>query len=125
MCPSLTEISIDLPDERNNDLPDRCIICLGKFSTHDADSRTDEHIIPRALSGNGEIIFTGATHKHCNGNLNERFEQKTLRGLYNIPRIILSLKRSKDKKRRAAPLISLLEAEQMIPIEMVLILNLI
>jgi hypothetical protein len=72
--------------------PGKCIFCASKSDL------TDEHIVPRALSGAGEIVFEAASCATCNGYANRTYEQKAWENDFIGVRHMLELKQSKRRR---------------------------
>jgi hypothetical protein len=75
--------------------PGKCIFCM---SLPDGQKLTDEHIIPKMLSGTGELLIKDASCLSCNGHANKRYEQKAANADFLVPRVLLDLKRRKAGK---------------------------
>ncbi|MCM2475709.1 HNH endonuclease [Rhizobium sp. CG5] len=72
--------------------PGECIFCGSKANL------TDEHIVPRALSGSGELVFEAASCTICNGYANRTYEQKAWENDFVGVRHMLELKQSKRRR---------------------------
>lgn len=70
----------------------RCIYCL---QTVDSRLLTDEHVIPLAL--NGSLIIKKAACEPCRDQTNKGYENAVLQGELLNPRVILGLRRRKNK----------------------------
>jgi hypothetical protein len=78
----------------------RCIFCLEEASRT---KMTDEHVIPYALSGTGEMIIDGGSCDACNKFANVHFESSAFKTAFKTARILLELKRNR-RKRNMKPL---------------------
>ena len=65
---------------------------------------TEEHIIPYALSGMGEMTIDDGSCTTCNKFANERFENFAFKADFNTARILLDLKRRNRGKKSRKPL---------------------
>ncbi|HEX4180111.1 MAG TPA: HNH endonuclease [Caulobacteraceae bacterium] len=74
----------------------RCVFCKNEFPP---EYLTDEHIVPKALSGDRQMILKGGSCRCCNNFANENYEQAALKANFLIPRILLELKRRSGKNR--------------------------
>ena len=56
----------------------KCLICNGplRFDAATGEGATIEHIVPRSLGGNGELLNLGITHARCNGEKGRRWDPK-------------------------------------------------
>lgn len=85
----------------------RCIFCLKTPDELTPEALTDEHIIPFAISGIGEVKIRGGTCGSCNREANERYEKSAMATDLKTPRILLDLKRRKKKKPLVIPPVAL------------------
>ena len=74
----------------------QCIFCGS------VDDLTDEHVVPEALSGIGQIIIERGSCRSCNNYANENYEQPALKADFLPVRHMLELKR-KRRGRQQAP----------------------
>jgi len=74
--------------------PGSCIFCLVQLPGR----ATDEHIIPFALSGIGEIIIKDGACESCQRQFNTAFENPALQADFLVPRVMLDLKRRRRSK---------------------------
>ena len=73
-----------------------CIFCGSK------DDSTDEHIVPEALTGIGQMLIRNGSCRSCNNYANEKYEQTALNADFLSVRHMLALKR-KRRGRKQSP----------------------
>ncbi|TBC93219.1 hypothetical protein ELH26_03880 [Rhizobium leguminosarum] len=85
----------------------KCVFCL------DTENLTDEHVIPEALSGIGQVIIEDGSCSKCNAYANKAYEQDAFTADFLPIRNMLGLRRKprgKKQKPRRMPLVSYADA---------------
>lgn len=73
----------------------RCIFCLTELPPEEL---TDEHIIPEALSGIGQMKILKGSCSDCNAEANSRYEQEALKLDFGPARAVIGLRRKRRGK---------------------------
>ncbi len=71
----------------------KCIFCGA------TDDLTDEHIVPEAISGLGEILIQNGSCRKCNNFANEAYEQAAMKADFLPVRHMLQLRRKRRGKK--------------------------
>lgn len=74
----------------------RCIFCLTTLAPADL---TDEHVVPRMISGAGEVVIAKGSCRRCQAHANDWYEQPVANANLLVPRLLLGLKRRKARKQ--------------------------
>jgi hypothetical protein len=74
----------------------KCIFC---FRSPPEVRLTDEHVIPFAICGVGEILIEDGSCEECNRFANEKYEAIAIANDLNVARILLELKRRRRGKK--------------------------
>ncbi len=91
--------TLHMPDERFDSVG-QCIFCLRVLPDIEL---TDEHIVPLALSGEGQAILRKGSCVDCNAYANKGYEQVALNTTFLVPRLLLKLKRRKKRLKSLPP----------------------